>query len=306
MSKLCVLSLGLLLCFTGCKDSENKLTKDHINQKNSVNKESTGQKSFQIPSSNQKELMDMAKKYGIVNLETLGMTLDSTTEDQAFSILKSRGYAAVARLGSDFMKSLMSDEHLKKMFSNDLLKDDLDKLKKSSVILVADSKLLQKEKDKSNKKDIMFFVFDENQKLIMFFKQYPENMEAMLVVYEGMSGSYISGNAKALKKLIFKKDLSMASIITRDPNATLYNISAPSLVKDRVSAFINSFENMVKTEEFQELEKMEKDALKGLEKEEYRKKREILINSKEYKELKKKIDSRAYEEYSRNLNKSSK
>ncbi len=148
MNKFCSLSFSLLLCFTGCKDFKNKLTRDYINQKNVVNKEDSEQKSFQIPSSNQKELMDMAKKYGVINLETLGMSLDLTTKYQAIDILKSRGYEFITQLGSDFVKNIMNNKKLKIFVFNPLLKDVKDKLNKSTVISVEDSKSFQKNKSK--------------------------------------------------------------------------------------------------------------------------------------------------------------
>ena len=257
-------------------------------------------KKNQIFKVDKKELIDESNQRRLTNLETLGMSLDSTTEDQASDILKSRGYEFILRLGADFMKNIMNDKGL---FS--LLKNSQDKLKKSSIIFVVNPKLFQKEKDKLKRKDFMFFVFDKNKKLIAFFKQYSENKEVDLIVYELNNGSYMSGNATTLAKTIFRKDLSMALIVTKNPNATAYCVFGPSFVKDRVSAFRNSLESAIKTEEFQELSKIEKESLKGLKGEEYRKKRKILKNSKEYKELKSKIKAKAYKEYLKNLNKSS-
>ena len=287
MNKFCALGFSLLLCLAGCKDSEKKPVKE------------------QTFHADQKKLMDEAKSWGLTNLETLGMTLDSTTEDQAFDILKSRGYAFVSRFGPNFIKSFMNDENLKKIFSNGLLKNSQDKLKKSSIMFVADSELFQKEKDKSKRKDFMFFAFDENKKLIMFFKQYPENKEAGLVIYEGMNGSRISNKGEEKPTYIFRKDRSLAIIGKKDLRATSYIILAPSIVGKYVGAFNKAFESIINTKEFKELSEKEKEFLKGLEGEEYRKQREIFRNSEEYKILEEKIKTKIRDELSKNSNKSS-
>jgi hypothetical protein len=285
----------MLLCLAGCKDSENNSAKD------------------QAFRADQKKLMDTAKTYGITNLETLGMTLDSTTKDQAIDILKSRGYEFITRLGSDFMKNLMNDKELKILIFNPLLKEVKDKLNKSTVLLVKNSKSFQKEKDKS--KEFMLFVFDKNQKLIMFFKQYSENKEKSLVVYEGMNNSYVSKNEKKSLILIHRKNLSKAFIVTKDPNATLYIILNP-LIASNVYAFMKTEKIWEKLKETQELLKMEKENFKEIE-EEYRnglinleqfrkklrEKRKELNQSKEYKELKAKVNEKLWKEFLKHLNK---
>ncbi len=287
MKKFFALSFCLLICLTGCKESEKNSMKN------------------QISKIDKKKLIDEANYRGLTTLEILDMTFDSTTEDQAFDILKSRGYATVALFGTDFLKNFMNDEESKKIFSNGLLKNIQDKFKESSVIFVSDSELFQKEKDKLKIKDFMFFVFDKNKKLIAFFKQYSENKEVDLIVYELNNGSYMSGNATTLTKTIFRKDLSKAFIGTKDPTSTSYIIFAPSIVGKQVNTFNKTLGSLNNSKEVRELLKMETESLKGLKGEEYRKKRKILKNSKKYKELESKIKAKAYNEYLKNLNKSS-
>jgi hypothetical protein len=211
------------------------------------------------------------------------------------------------------MKNLMNDKELKILIFNPLLKEVKDKLNKSTVLLVKNSKSFQKEKDKS--KEFMLFVFDKNQKLIMFFKQYSENKEKGLVVYEGMNNSYVSKNEKKSLILIHRKNLSKAFIVTKDPNATLYIILNP-LIASNVYAFMKTEKIWEKLKETQELLKMEKENFKEIE-EEYRnglinleqfrkklrEKRKELNQSKEYKELKAKVNEKLWKEFLKHLNK---
>ena len=110
----------------------------------------------------------------------------------------------------------------------------------------------------------MFFIFDENKKLIIFFKKYSENKEAGLVIYELNNGSYMSGNVTTFAKKIFRKDLSMAIIGTKDPASTSYIIFAPSIVGKQVDTFNKTLESLNNSKEVRELLKMETEFLKGL------------------------------------------
>ena len=110
----------------------------------------------------------------------------------------------------------------------------------------------------------MFFIFDENKKLIIFFKKYSENKEAGLVIYDFKNGPYMPGNATTFTKTIFKKDLSMAIIGTKDPASTSYIIFAPSIVGKQVDTFNKTLESLNNSKEVRELLKMETEFLKGL------------------------------------------
>ena len=265
----------------------------------------------------QKKLLDEANHRGLTNLETLGMTFDSTTRDQAIDILNSRGYT-VALLKQGILEEAdlaeLIAKSLEKWFaewlpSNELLGDEIksfhDRLKESTVMFAGNIEF-QGRWDNLNvttdsKKDFMIFTFDENKKLITFFKQYSENKEVGLVLYEGMKGSGISNKGEKKPTYIFRKDRSLAVVGKRDPEATSYLIFAPSVVGKYVGAFNKAFESMINTKEFKELSEKEKEALKGLEGEEYRKQRKIFRNSKEYKELREKIAEKSHREYLKNL-----
>ncbi len=84
MNKFCALSLGMLLCLAGCKDSEKKSLKERnfeADQKKSVDYAKKGPTRDLSFETDQKKLMDHAESWGLTNLETLGMTLDSTTKE---------------------------------------------------------------------------------------------------------------------------------------------------------------------------------------------------------------------------------
>jgi len=311
MNKFYALSLSILLCLAGCKDSEKKsLKKQSYHQHH----EKTGGK-----------LTDHAKSGELITLETLGMTLDSTTRSETIDILNSRGYT-VALLKQGILEEVNLAELLTKSLenwftkglpSNELLGDEIkslhNRLKKSTIVIAANVEV-QGRWDKLSvaaddfKKNSMFFIFDENKKLIMFFKQYPENKEADLVVYEGMNGSGISNMGEKKPTYIFRKDRSLAIVGKKDPKATSYTIFAPSIVGKYVGAFNKAYESMTKTKEFKELSEKENEHFKNfvsLPRKEYRKKLEEFRNSKEYKELKEKMVDKARKEFSKNLNKSS-
>ena len=80
-------------------------------------------------------MKDEAQFWGLTTLETLDMTLDLTTEDQALDILKSHKHAVVSLFGTDFLKNLIKDKELKKIFSNGLLKNIQDTLKNPAQYL---------------------------------------------------------------------------------------------------------------------------------------------------------------------------
>lgn len=306
MNKFCAQGLSILLCLAGCKDSEKNPLKE---QGHHQLHEKTGDK-----------LMDHAKSWGLTNLETLGMTLDSTTRAEAIDILNSRGYT-VALLKQGILEEVDLAELLAKSLTkvlpsteslNDEIKSFSDRLKKSTVVLAGNVEF-QGRWDKlsvaaDSKKNFMLFTFDENQKLISFFKQYPENKEAGLVIHEGMKGSGISNMGETKPTIIFGKDRSLAIVGKKDPKATSYAILAPSIVGKYVGAFNKAFEYFKNSKEVKELQKKEKEYLKdfeGLPRKEYRKKREEFRNSKEYKELRKKMDEKFRREYLKNLNESS-
>jgi hypothetical protein len=109
----------------------------------------------------------------------------------------------------------------------------------------------------------------------------------------------------------------MAWIITNDPNATTYIIFNP-LIASNVFAFRKTEKMWNKLKETQELLKIEKEYFKEIEeeyhrglinseelREKLRKKRKELNKSKEYQELKAKVNAKLYKEFSKNLNKSS-
>ena len=316
MKKFFALSFCLLICLVGCKESEKKSLK------------------HQMSPINQKELMDMARGYGITNLETLGMTLDSTTEDQAIDILKSRGYMCkdITKNNSVVLSSIVLSAALNQLtlFSQDPTKiltpfpEEVvrDKLAKSSMMFAADSKLFQKKNDKfkeiinliNSKKEYMVFIFDENKRLIIFFKQYSENKEKGLRTYELTAGSDIVWSPKNHVKSFFRKDLSKAFVGTKDFKATTYGIFSPSIAKDHVGEFRKAMKISGELKETQELFKMERENFKEIE-EEYHKgsinleelrkkiqeKRIILNNSKKYKELKAKINEKVHKKLLKNL-----
>ena len=310
MNKFCTLSLSVLLCLAGCKDSEKKsLRKQSYPQ----HYEKTGN-----------ELIDHAKSWGLTTLETLGMTLDSTTRDEAIDILNSRGYS-VALLKQGILEEVDLAELLAKSLENwfakglpsdELLVDEIkslhDRLKKSTVMFAGNVEFKGRWDKLSvatgSKKDFMIFIFDENKKLISFFKQYPENKEAGLVIYEAIKKSEISNMGEKKPTIIFRKDSSLAIVGKKDPKVTSYTVFAPSIVGKYVGAFNKTFESYMKSKDFEEFRKKEDEYLKdfkNLPSKEYRKKREEFRNSKEYKELKAKVNAKLYEEFSKNLNKSS-
>ena len=327
MNKFCVLGLGMLLCLTGCKDSEKKTLKNlsfETGQKKSTNYAKKGplNQNFKIDQKGWK-LTD-AEYWGLTNLETLGMTLDSTTKRQAIDILDSRGYT-IALLKQGILEEIdlagLHGKWLEKWFakglpSNELLGEGIksfyDKLKKSSVVFAGNIEF-QGKWDKLSisddcKNDFMFFVFDENGKLIIFFKQYPKYMEAKLVMYEVTKGSGVSNMGEKKSTIIFRKDRSFAILGKKDLKATPYFIFAPSIVGKHVDAFNKTVEYLENSEENKELQEKEKEYLKdfeGLPTKEYRKKYEEFRNSEEYKELKNKISSKAKKEYLKNLKESS-
>jgi len=292
MNKFCVLSFSLLLCLAGCKDSENK-----------------------------KELMNIAKSYNITTLETFGMTLDLTTKDQAINVLKSNGYVwkDVTKENRSILSDILSQLT---QFSQDPTKiltpfpeeAVRDKLAKFSIIFAADSKIFQEENDKlkeiiDSKKEYMVFIFDENKKLIIFFKQYSENKEKVLRIYELTGGSDIASNSKNYIMSFFRKDLSKAFIGTKNSKATTYGVFSSSISKDHVSEFRKAMKIAEKLKETQEVLKIEKENFKGIEeeylnglinlkefREKLREKRKELNKSKEYIELKKKINTKVYKE----------
>ncbi len=310
MNKFCALGLSMLLCLVGCKDSEKRPLKE---QSPHPYHEKTGD-----------EAMDHAKSWRLTNLETLGMTLDSTTRNEAIDILNSRGYT-VALFKQGILEEVdlagLSQKSLEKWFakglpSNELLGDGIksfhDRLKKSSVVMAGNLNFQGKWDNLSVsddfKKDFMLFIFDENKKLIMFFKQYPENKEVGLVIYEGIKGSGISNMGEKKPTIIFRKDRSFAIVRKKDPKATSFTIFAPSIIGKHVDAFNKAGESMINSKEFKELQKKEKEYLKdfeGLPSKEFRKKREEFRNSKEYKELRKKMEEKSRREYLKNLNESS-
>lgn len=329
MNKFCALSLSMLLCLVGCKDSEKKPLKEQsrhsspllglnwLNEKRPLKEQSP----HPYHEKTGDELMDHAKSWGLINLETLGMTLDLTTRNEAIDILNSREYT-IALFKRGILEEVdlagLSQKWLEKWFakglpSNELLGDGIksfhDRLKKSSVVLAGNVEFQGRWDNLSIpdncKNDFMFFVFDENEKLIMFFKQYPENMEAGLVIYEGIKGSGISNMGEKKPTIIFRKDRSFAIVEKKDPKATSFTIFAPSIVGKHVDAFNKAGESMINSKEFKELQKKEKEYLKdfeGLPSKEYRKKREEFRNSKEYKELRKKMEEKSRREYLKNLN----
>ncbi len=287
MKKFFALSFCLLICLTGCKDFTKK------NQNFKVDK---------------KKLIDESNHRGLTNLETLGMSLDSTTEDQASDILTSRKYVFVTLSVPNFMKDLIYDKELKSIFFDELQEDIKDKLEKSSIILVADSRLFQKENDKSKKRNFMFFIFDENKKLIMFFKKYSEYKEADLVIYEGIRGSYLSRLARLIgdsRTLVCRRDLSMAIIGTKDLEATPYAVLSPSIAKKHVVALLKSFASVYKSKEYNELLKEEELVKNSGNIRESSQKLTIFRESKEYMELEKRLETKVRNEYLKNLNKSS-
>lgn len=305
MNKFWALGFSLLLCLAGCKDSERKPL--------------DGQ-SIKV---NQKELMDHAKSWGLTTLETLGMTLDSTTKDQAVDILKSRGFTVILP-GQDFLKNaaetagseLFAQSLAKQLSSIGLSKNEMesiqDKFKKSSMVFAGDlgfqGKSSKLDAAAGSKKDLMFFVFDENKKLIMFFKQYPENKEAGLVLHESMKGTGIVNKGETKPTLLFGKDRSFAIVVKKDPLATSYVIFAPSIFGKYVDAFNRPLESWINSKEYEQFSKKETEYLKdfeGLPSKEYRKKREEFRSSKEYKEHRKKINEKLFHEFLKNLNESS-
>ncbi len=267
------------------------------------------------------ELMDYAKSWRLTTLETLGLTLDSTTRSEAIDILNSRGYT-VALFKQGILEEVdlagLSQKWLEKWFvkglpSNELLGDGIksfhDRLKKSSVVMAGNLNFQGRWDNLSVsddfEKDLMLFIFDKNKKLIMFFKQYPENKEAELVVYEGIKGSGISNMGEKKPTIIFRKDRSFAIIRKKDSKEMSYLIFAPSIVGKHVDALNKAGKSMINSKEFKELQKKENEYLKdfeGLPSKEYRKKREELRNSKEYKELRKKMEEKTRHEYLKNLN----
>ncbi len=270
MDKFCALSLSLLLCLSGCKDSENKLEKNRISKtSNKIN--------------SQKSSLDEAKFWELTNLETLGMTLDLTTKEQAIDILNSHGYTAVLPESGVLEKVGLAElygKSLKKWFAKDLPSTELlddgikslqDRLKKSSIIFAGNMKFqgkwddLNLVEDPNVKKNFMIFIFDENKKLIIFFKQYPENKEAGLVIYEVMKKAAVNNMGEKKPTYIFEKDQSFSIIEKRDLKATSYIIFAPSIVGKYVGAFNKTCENVINTKEFKELSEKEKEYLKGLE-----------------------------------------
>ncbi len=217
MDKFCSLCFSFLLFLTGCSDSVNKELK-------SIH-------------GDQKELMDTAKFWGITNLETLGMTLDSTTKSQAIDILESRGYV-FAWVGQNFVKALITGAKLENIFPK--ARSTYDNLKKASMIIAVDPNLSSNglNEFKRSFNDSIMLIFDENNKLIMFIKRYSENKEAGLVSYEGMmEGSYISKNKRKTRTIIIRKDQSVVSIETVNPRATTYTIFSPSTSKATITAF---------------------------------------------------------------------
>lgn len=310
MNKFCAQGLSILLCLAGCKDSEKNPLKE--------------QGHHQLHEKMGDELVDHAKSWGLTTLETLRMTLDSTTRNEAIDILNSRGHT-VTLLKQGILEEVDLSELLMKslekwfskgMPSNELLNDEIkslhDRSKKSSVVLAGKVEFQGKWDNLSlasdPKKDFILFVFDENQKLILFFKQYPENKEAGLVIYEVMKKSAISNMGEKKPTIIFRKDRSLAIVGKKDLNATSYTVLAPSIVGKYVGAFNKAFENMINAKEARELMEKEKEHFKNfvdLSKKEYRKKCEEFRNSKENKELRKKIVEKAHHEYLKNLNESS-
>lgn len=355
MNKFYALGLSMLLCLSGCKDSEKKPSKEKshhsslflrkinlldgekplkeqsrhpyplrglnwLDEKKPL--EEQGYHQYHKKTGN--ELMDHAKSWRLTTLETLGMTLDSTTRNEAIDILDSCGYT-IALFKQGILEEVDLAELYGKSFekwfakglpSNELLSNGIksfhDRLKKSSIVLAGNIEFQGRWDNLSVsddvKKDFMFFIFDENKKLIMFFKQYPENTEAGLVIYEGIKGSGISNMGEKKPTIIFRKDRSFAIVGKTDPKTTSYLIFAPSIVGKHVDAFNKAGESMINSKEFKELQKKEKEYLKdfeGLPSKEYRKKREEFRNSKEYKELRKKMDEKSRREYLKNLNESS-
>lgn len=307
MNKFCALSLGLLLCFTGCKDF-----KEFQKNQNSKAKEKISSK---------KSSLDDPNFWGLTNLETLGMTLDSTTRDQAIDILNSHGYALLLpelgileKLGlAELYAKSLEKFFTKDLHSTELLSDGIkslhDRLKTSSIILAVNIKFegkwdnLNLVKDPDIMKNLMIFTFDENKKLIMFFKQYSENKEAELVTYEVMKNSAV-GNREEKKSAVFRKDQSFAIIGKKDPEATSYTIFAPSIVGKHVDAFNKAGKSIINFKEFEELRKKEDEYVKNLEgvpRKEFRKKLEEFRNSEEYKKLRKKRGEKFRLEYLKNL-----
>ena len=254
-------------------------------------------------------MIDEANHRGLTNLETLGMTLDLTTEDQASDILKSRKYAFVTLSVPNFMKDLMYDKELKSIFFDELQEDIKDKLEKSSITLVADSRLFQKENDKSKKRNFMFFIFDENKKLIMFFKKYSEYKEFDLLVYEDIRGSFLTRLSRLIgdsKTLICRRDLSMAIIGTKDLDATPYAVLSPSIAKKHVVALLKSFASVYKSKEYNELLKEEELVKNSGNIHESNKKLIIFRRSQKYKKLEEKVKTKVRSEYLKNLSNSPK
>ncbi len=329
MKKFCALNFCLLICLMGCKESEKKSQTEQtfrINQEENVIEKAAMKKSFQIPNPNQKKLKDEAQFWELTTLETLDMTLDSTTKDQALDILKSYGYVCkdITKNNIVILSVVLNQLTL---FSQDPTKIQIpfpeealrDKLTKSCIIFAADPTLFQEEKNKLKgiidpKKEYMVFIFDENKKLIIFFKQYSENKEKGLRTYELTGGSDIVWNSKNHVKSFFRKDLSKAFVGTKDSKATTYCVFSPSIVKDHVDEFRKAMKIAGELKETQELFKMERENFKEIEEEylkgsikleELRKKiqekRIILNNSKKYKELKAKINEKVYKKLLKNL-----
>ena len=245
----------------GCKESEKKLMKN------------------QISKIDKKKLIDEANYRGLTTLETLDMTLDSTTKDQALDILKSRGYVC-KDIAQNNRVGLFTALNQLTLFSQEPTKIQTpfpeatfrDKLTKSSTIIATDPKLFREEKNKLNeiidpKKEYMVFIFDENKKLIIFFKQYSENKEKGLRTYELTGGSDIVWNSKNHIKSFFRKDLSKAFVGTKDSKATTYGVFSPSIVKDHVDEFRKAMKIAGELKETQELLKMEKENFKEIEEE---------------------------------------
>lgn len=113
-----------------------------------------------------------------------------------------------------------------------------DRLKKSSIICAINLKFEDKwdslnlVKDPDIKKNFRIFIFDENKKLIVFFKQYPENEEARLVVDEVMKKAVVSNMGEKNPTLIFRKDRSFTIIGKKDPKATSYTILLHQLLEN--------------------------------------------------------------------------